>query len=138
MGTTPWPPWLEGLSDRDRIRAIVDAVACCYADDRPEDRHGSDGAQHCTAGVAVMLLEQVLVLTRERLAEALTAIEIRPVLLPGRDKGAPAAGAMADAILAELAAAGATPAPERLAGAGAGAGMPEAAGAVSEPPAGLS
>jgi hypothetical protein len=59
--TASWPPWLENLSGRDRIKAIVDAVARCYADDRPEDRHGDDGAQHCTAAVAVMLLEQVLV-----------------------------------------------------------------------------
>jgi hypothetical protein len=55
--TASWPPWLEGLSDRDRVRAIVDAVARCYAD--PMDHPGA--VQHCTAGVAVMLLEQVLV-----------------------------------------------------------------------------
>lgn len=40
--------------------------------------------------------------TREQLVDALAAIELHPILLPGRDKGAIVAEDMADAILAEL------------------------------------
>jgi len=59
MSAPSWPPWLENLSDRDRIRAIVDAVARCYGSHMSAEDEEAPG-QHCTAGVAVMLLEQLL------------------------------------------------------------------------------
>jgi hypothetical protein len=47
--------------------------------------------------------EPTWTLTRSQLTDALAAIELRPVLLPGRAEGAVAAESMADAILAQMA-----------------------------------
>jgi hypothetical protein len=51
-----WPPWLEDLTDSERIRAIVTAVANCYAPDHRE----ADGQQHCTVTMAEHFLAKML------------------------------------------------------------------------------
>jgi hypothetical protein len=52
----PWPPWLENLSDRDRIHAIVAAVATCYQSDHRRDTE----APHCTVMMAGRFLGKML------------------------------------------------------------------------------
>jgi hypothetical protein len=55
----PWPPWLEKLTDRERIRAIVKAVAACYTA-HPEHMDEPDlHEQHCTATMAEHFLAKV-------------------------------------------------------------------------------
>lgn len=54
-----WPPWLENLSDAERIRAIVAAVARCGA----EHGHGFAAeapARHCTVSMAEHFLAKLL------------------------------------------------------------------------------
>jgi hypothetical protein len=57
--TLPWPPWLEKLTDRERIHAIVRAVAACH-----ESHRGHDDAeaheQHCSATMAEHFLAKML------------------------------------------------------------------------------
>lgn len=54
----PWPPWLEDLSDGERIDAIVTAVAACYG--AGDGHHGCEGRQHCTVSVARLFLRKLL------------------------------------------------------------------------------
>lgn len=57
-GEVPWPPWLENLSDGERIAAIVSAVAsCCSA---PAGPGHDDGRQHCTPVMAEHFLRKML------------------------------------------------------------------------------
>lgn len=115
----PWPPWLENLSDEERIEAIVAAVAACYSGHNgPHDDGSAD--QHCTASMAEALLAKLLpaspgdgvsrwTVTRLGLIEALRGMAAQ-VSIPGYWTGRtiPAEGpvsnpvALADAILTAL------------------------------------
>ena len=81
----PWPPWLENLGDAERITAIVDAVAACYAGHHDED---VGQLQHCSATMAVQFLLKLLAGEDEppqTLAEASEAMLPPPsaLLAPG-------------------------------------------------------
>lgn len=53
----PWPPWLENLSDRERVTAIVSAVANCYASTHGD---GDPAGRHCTASMAERFLLKLI------------------------------------------------------------------------------
>jgi hypothetical protein len=57
QGVPGQPPWLDGVSGHERIRAIVWAVAACYGSQREDV---PSGAQHMTASVAGEFLERML------------------------------------------------------------------------------
>lgn len=58
----PWPGWLEGLTDKQRVSEIICAVAACYEDHgcRQEADHEAGGERHCTAIPAERFLLRLL------------------------------------------------------------------------------
>lgn len=54
----PWPPWLENLSDEERVATITGAVAACAGHAGPHDGH--QAPHHCTPVMGVHYLNKLL------------------------------------------------------------------------------